>query len=451
MSRGTFENFLDALRAFESGVDYDRYQNGQIAEWQIRQWVGEDNWSAYKAGNLTWEQLQYKSVNSLGFVGYQLGEALLIDLGYYKDDVYYGNGAATNTWDGTFTGKNGIHSLEDLKTELQEHVIRDAFGYNLNVIQKGLAAEGKSLADFIGQDFTYQDTNGQAVTVTLSLTGILAAAHLRGAWGTLSLLKGGAASADENGTSILKYIQQFGGYDAPAVQALIDDYLDGAGQGGTGPDAGAGSGLTLAWAWGSHVEVDNFDPAKDSINLIDQFGENDLNITERGGNVVIEVKFDGAVQQSYTLKGVSLSELSPSSFVNVKGNPGFITEALKPSAGSGANSQLIAEAGAEQPVDQGDAAADLNGSGADEQVHAITWDWGTHDAFRFNPATDKLDFGSMGAESFDLAQTDDGIIVTIVGNQQSYLLKDVRADDLSADNFLAQNASAQTEIEQFLI
>ena len=78
MSNGTFTGFLDALRAFESGVDYDRYLSGQITEAQIRNWVGDANWNAYQAGDLSWRDMQYTSVNSLGFVGYQFGEPLLI-------------------------------------------------------------------------------------------------------------------------------------------------------------------------------------------------------------------------------------------------------------------------------------------------------------------------------------------------------------------------------------
>ncbi len=83
------------------------------------------------------------------------------------------------------------------------------------MIESGLEAKGTSLDALIGSQRTYVDTSGQSVTVTLTLTGILAAAHLRGAWGTLDLLNNGSASADEYGTSILKYIQQFGAYDAP--------------------------------------------------------------------------------------------------------------------------------------------------------------------------------------------------------------------------------------------
>ena len=157
MSNGTFTGFLDALRAFESGVDYDRYLSGRITEFQIRSWVGDANWNAYQAGQLSWRDMQYTSVNALGFVGYQFGEPLLIDLGYYQDNT-------GNLWTGHFTGKNGVDSFATLKTDIQEAIILDAFGYNLNVIESGLEAKGTSLDALIGTQRTYMDTNGQSVT-----------------------------------------------------------------------------------------------------------------------------------------------------------------------------------------------------------------------------------------------------------------------------------------------
>jgi len=39
---------------------------------------------------------------------YQMGEAALIDAGYYKAD-----GTKTNDWTGQWTGKNGIYSKQD--------------------------------------------------------------------------------------------------------------------------------------------------------------------------------------------------------------------------------------------------------------------------------------------------------------------------------------------------
>ena len=114
----SFDDFLDALLAFESGWDRERYNAGIITDAQLDSWAGgsvEEFYPSYSSwSDLTdaeWEAMAYRSMNSYGFVGYQFGEALLIDLGYYDDDVYYGNGAATNTWDGTWTGKNGVDSL----------------------------------------------------------------------------------------------------------------------------------------------------------------------------------------------------------------------------------------------------------------------------------------------------------------------------------------------------
>ena len=223
MSKGSFTKFEDALRAFESGVNPDTLASG----WAINNNViTAADLERYNKGQISLRELQYTSVNSLGFVGYQVGEALMIDLGYYKDDVFYGHGANTNTWDGTFTGKGGVTSLAALKTSLQEGVMLAAFGFNLEVIEDGLAATGQTLTSFIGKTTSYMD-NGQTISVTLSLTGILAAAHLRGAWGTLALLQNGAVSSDENGTSILRYIDMFGGYDPIDRIALKSAYTSG--------------------------------------------------------------------------------------------------------------------------------------------------------------------------------------------------------------------------------
>lgn len=337
MSNGTFTEFLDSLRAFESGVDYGRYLSGQITETQIRSWVGDANWNAYRAGQLSWRDMQYTSVNSLGFVGYQFGEPLLIDLGYYLDNT-------GNLWTGRFTGKNGVDSFATLKTDIQEAIILDAFGYNLGVIERGLEAKGSSLDSLIGSQRTYVDTNGQTVSVTLTLTGILAAAHLRGAWGTLDLLNNGSASADEYGTSILKYIQQFGGYDAPSYSTLIaahesgktlalaeelwqDDFNDdgtvsdhagwdgtqgdggssGGGTGGGGQTGGDGVAAvtTVSWMWGTHTVL-AFDPDLDVLDF-GWFQKDNFSIAEAGGSVIITIAGNN---QTYRLDGVTLAELS---------------------------------------------------------------------------------------------------------------------------------------------
>ncbi|WP_171095559.1 MULTISPECIES: hypothetical protein [unclassified Ruegeria] len=343
MSNGTYGGFRDDLRAFESGWDRQRYDSGNIQDWQLNQWAGgevTDFYPSYSSwSDLTaeeWDAMSYRSMNSLGFVGYQFGEALLIDLGYYTDDVYYGNGAASNTWDGNWTGKNGVNSLEDFMTEAaQERAIQEAFGYNLQVIETGLGYQGESLDDYIGTTRTYID-NGQEVTVTLTMTGIMAAAHLRGAWGTLSLLQGGDVSVDEYGTSILRYIDQFGGYDAPSLEEAIQAYTDGIlpTETGGGTDGGdvsppseppaptdpAGNGtantdesaadVVITWAWGTDVTIPDFDPATDTI-FISWVGADALDVSEVNGSVVFAIPSNN---QSTTLSGVTLADLSPANF-----------------------------------------------------------------------------------------------------------------------------------------
>lgn len=54
--------------------------------------------------------------NPYGYVGlFQMGEAALIDAGYYKSD-----GSGKNDWTGAWTGKNGVTSLDAFKSDPQE-------------------------------------------------------------------------------------------------------------------------------------------------------------------------------------------------------------------------------------------------------------------------------------------------------------------------------------------
>jgi hypothetical protein len=182
--KGNLQSMLEALGAFESGLP-----------------SGDPN--------------QYKVENSLGFMGkYQFGEPLLIDLGYYKADVFYGNGADKNYWRGTWTGKRGINSQEEFKNlpDVQEAAIREAFNLNWQRVNSTLEAEGQSINNYIGQSKMFVDS-GVSKTITISLSGILAGAHLRGPYGVAKLLLNNEVSHDEFGTSILRYIEEYGGYN----------------------------------------------------------------------------------------------------------------------------------------------------------------------------------------------------------------------------------------------
>ena len=52
----------------------------------------------------------YKAFNKFGYAGkYQMGEAALIDAGYYRKPSRIYN----NDWSGEFLGKDGIYSIQD--------------------------------------------------------------------------------------------------------------------------------------------------------------------------------------------------------------------------------------------------------------------------------------------------------------------------------------------------
>lgn len=461
MSKGTYEDFRDALRAFESGWDRVRYDAGVIQDWQLDQWAGGpvqahfpqySSWSQLTAAE--WDAMSYRSTNSLGFVGYQFGEALLIDLGYYDDDRFYGNGAATNTWDGTWTGKNGVGSLESFKTAAaQEVAIQEAFGFNLRVIEDGLAASGQSLEDYLGTVRTYVD-GGEAVPVTLTLTGIMAAAHLRGAWGTLSLLQSGAVSTDEFGTSILRYVQQFGGYDSPDVDAAIayfEDRLTGdeglgtpggapGGDGGPGADAGHGTAavteatadVVVTWAWGTDETVTGFDPATDTI-FIGWIGADALDVSEVDGSVVLAVPSNA---QSTTLAGVTLADLGPQNFTILDDT---------------AAAEVLALVGGGQ--DHG------NGDGGDPDMpamHVIGLDSGSAVVAGFDPARDMIhvepgvtgDRFEIFEESGDAYGLTVRIVVTAADGSVSgtTIFPGIGLADLTLGNFSVAEPSALNEV-----
>ena len=493
MEKGTYDDFLDALLAFESGWDRDRYDAGIIVDWQLDQWAGgpvSDHFPGYSSwsqlSDAEWESMAYRSMNSLGFVGYQFGEALLIDLGYYQDDVFYGNGAASNTWDGTWTGKNGVASLEDFMTkEAQDQAIQEAFGYNTKVIVEGLANAGMSLDDILGTQATYVD-NGQTVTVTMSMTGILAAAHLRGAWGTLNLLINGSVSTDEYGTSILRYIDQFGGYESPSVAEIIavwddsfqvpdgddgdtggtgtgdtgtgdtgtgDTGTGGTGTGGTGTGGTGTAGVTIdtadvviTWAWGTNAVITGFNPATDTI-FINWIAADDLLVEEVNGGTVFSILSNN---QSTTLQGIALADLSPSNFTILDSTAEAEVMGL---IGDGSNTRD--GDGSDGDGDGGHGDHDDDGGGMGQMI-SISLTSVSQVISDFDPARDMVhvEAGVTGPrfeifeESGDALGLTVRLVVTDIDGTvlSTTILQGVGLDDLSLANFSVAEQSAFNEV-----
>ena len=145
----------------------------------------------------------YKSFNKYGYAGkYQMGEAALVDAGYY----YKPSGKYNNDWKGVFKGKDGVYSIRDFlnNPKAQE---------NAQIIFKRrqwryLKAVGAH--NYIGKTIN---------ECTITASGLLAGAHLKGAGAVAEYLKsdGKINSKDAFGTSVESYIKQFSGYDVSEV------------------------------------------------------------------------------------------------------------------------------------------------------------------------------------------------------------------------------------------
>lgn len=284
-AKGGTQDFLDALRNFESGInpaladfylqnlDNPVYTYAQVTapgrlvrDCSTGTMLSEPTTisgffnklgigSLYNPATPTdaamFRKMQYSSTNAWGFIGYQLGEAVLIDAGYYSPkqvtldgkeyDSFYmfvpdstwagcktealaeieGSGGNkvyvtdVNRWQGTFVGKNGVNSLADLRLpEKQELVMRDAMHFNYQVISKLLKDANMTWAQALAKSWPDKDDNGQPIQVHATMSGILAAAHLRGAWGVGALLTKDQITCDELGTCITKYVYKFGDYNS---------------------------------------------------------------------------------------------------------------------------------------------------------------------------------------------------------------------------------------------
>lgn len=292
---GRFEDFLDALLTYESGIDPSKFADyanvsGHHDGYALQTkdgapWVGHaerdqstgsrrlvkamSNKAHFTGVGLAWPDdvkdeksaaaARYKVTNDLGFVGFQLGEAILISVGAYLPPTHTANGETlpayymwpeqgdsvfaggarlvryqvpgspnaifltpVNTWTGGFTGVDGLHSFADLKTkDVQQRLIRWIMAFNLGIVisqYRSLAhvqSDAEAVAGILKTTFADPSRGGETVRVTLS--GVLAAAHLIGAWGTARLLAHPTdpLHPDEIGTTALTYLARFEGYETP--------------------------------------------------------------------------------------------------------------------------------------------------------------------------------------------------------------------------------------------
>src|ERR671912_1608941 len=137
----------------------------------------------------------YEFVSSQGEAGaYQFKEVALQGIGYYRPD-----GTDANDWNNGWTGKDGIWSLSDWlgNPEVQDKAV----GESQSSLWHG-PFNDLGIKQYIGQNI-----NG----VTITESGLLAGAHLMGAWALADYLASGGSAyyADPNGTTIEKYLRNF--------------------------------------------------------------------------------------------------------------------------------------------------------------------------------------------------------------------------------------------------
>ncbi|MGE4170394.1 MAG: DUF3892 domain-containing protein [Candidatus Margulisiibacteriota bacterium] len=145
------------------------------------------------SGNYSVVQKKY------GYLGkYQMGEAALIDSGYYKRDGKINNSFLDNFW----TGKDGVHSKQDF---LENHQAQE------NAIREYMKVQWRYIISVNLDRFVDQTRDGILFTVS----GLLAGAHLGGHGRLKAYLKDNQLFPDGNGVVVTEYIQKFGGYETP--------------------------------------------------------------------------------------------------------------------------------------------------------------------------------------------------------------------------------------------
>jgi len=108
------------------------------------------------------------------------------------------------------------------KPDKQDFVAKDHFTDKYKGMVRLLAEKGKTLDDYLDGTVSWakcrpslQPPAGIPEIITITMSGLLSRAHLRGAEGVIALLVDHENRADENGTAILQYVYQFGGYETP--------------------------------------------------------------------------------------------------------------------------------------------------------------------------------------------------------------------------------------------
>lgn len=181
---------------------------------------------------------RYTIVNQYGFLGaYQMGEAALIDAGFYLPD-----GTKKNDWKGTWTSKSqdmGIHSKADFLgakiTKVKEKGKEiEKIEQDPEKIKNARMAQDEAVKAYYQKVWGYichwqldRYVNEEITGVTITESALIAAYHLvglgtrdenstkrKGLWLYLES-EGRIDPEDANKTKVSSYIREFSGYEVP--------------------------------------------------------------------------------------------------------------------------------------------------------------------------------------------------------------------------------------------
>lgn len=169
----------------------------------------------------------------------------------------------------------------------------------------------------------------------------------------------------------------------------------------------------IAWDYGTQKVID-FDPATDTLDF-GTMSASDFALVEVDGSLTILIP---ASQQSYTLEGVTLSDLSLANIAALDGTT-FAEWSTALSADAVSHGYTLTP---------------------------ITWDYGAQTVLDFDPATQKLDLGWLSASDFSIAEVNGSVMIFIPSNQHTYTLEGVTLADLSADDVIAMDSAAYAEV-----
>ena len=197
----------------------------------------------------------------------------------------------------------------------------------------------------------------------------------------------------------------------------------------------------ITWAWGQHAEL-AFDPSRDVLDF-GWFAGGNFTLGEVNGSVIISIPSN---QQSYTLVDVSFADLSGHNIVakdsgaQLKWTDAWVNAGVD---GTVVDDTAVKDSAVNDTTAETDGQMTTGG-------FTLTWSWNQQTVVEFDPQTDRIKFGWFGPDHFTVTEVNGSMVIEVVGNQQTYTLKDVSLSDLSMANIDALDGNTLTKLNALL-